>query len=98
MGLGLELQQGDDRPDEDDEGRYSLLTTHYLLLTTYCLLLTGQMRKTNGAGVISVANSWLKALFVVGPTALVITVLSVATIGPMAGIGGPPMVIEIRPK
>ena len=60
--------------------------------------MTGQMRKTNGAGVISVANSWLKALFVVGPTALVMTVLSVATIGPMAGIGGPPMVIEIRPK
>ena len=35
MGLGLELQQGDDRPDEDDEGRYSQLTTYYLLPTAY---------------------------------------------------------------
>ena len=41
--------------------------------------MTGQMRKTKGAGVTSVANSWLNALFVVGPTARVMTVLSVAT-------------------
>ena len=43
------------------------------------------MRKTKGAGFTSVANSWLNALFVVGPTARVMTVLSVATIGPWLG-------------
>ena len=60
--------------------------------------MTGQMRKTKGAGVIRVAKSWLKALLVVGPTALVMTVLSVATIGPIAGICMVCMVIEMRPK